>query len=707
MEDNEKKTRKRKKKERRSILRNRAQLVRVLRYAWPYKSAAARGLFFAFIAAFLGAASLLPMVPIIDHVLDPSRTEERQRRADKSATEDEAALRLLRRSGTTSQPDDGATQLKDHEEIFTGALEDLKGRWEWMTRLELRLSAFKDRSRERIFEFISNQQEDAIKWIALFLVLATALKAFLDYMAKYSMATVVYQSTQTLKVDLYSGCLDLDLATLQDRTSGNLISRLSSDISKVRTILQSALHQSIQVPFQILFLFILLMILSPKITLITIIALPLITIPITVLGKTLRRFARHDAEEDAYLVDVMQETIQGMQIVKAFGTERHERKRFRRVARGQVRRQIRRQRVALAAPAVTEVLTMAAMGLVLIAGAYVVLKLQEMTPGSFIVYLVALTRFYKPMKGLSSGMMKIQTGLASADRVFEIIDARPVVVEKPGAIELPPIRDSIVFDNVTFAYRKGLEPVLREFSLEVPRGARYALVGKSGAGKTTVTKLIPRFYDPNEGAIRIDGQDLRDVTFASLRRQIAMVTQETILFDASVFDNIAYGRRNATREQVEAAARAANAHEFIMALPQGYDTRIGERGGQLSGGQRQRIAIARALLRNVPILILDEATSALDNESEALVQEALERLMENRTVLVIAHRLSTVRDADQIVVMHESRVAEQGTHEVLMARGGRYAELCRKDLRDTDTYAEDDFPLTIPEEAVARAQAAE
>ena len=332
-------------------------------------------------------------------------------------------------------------------------------------------------------------------------------------------------------------------------------------------------------------------------------------------------------------------------------------------------------RVVSVLPPVMELLGAFAVAGALYYGSHQI-AIGRLSNGDFVGFVTALLLMYGPVKKLSRVNASLQQAIAAAERIFEIVDRHTEVTERAGARPLPPFRDLIEFRNVVFAYDDGqARPILRQVTFSVPAGQMVALVGRSGAGKTTLVNLVPRFYDVTGGAILVDGHDVRDVTLASLRAQVGMVTQETVLFDDTVATNIAYGRPDAPLEAIEAAARAANAHEFITGLPQGYHTPIGERGQRLSGGQRQRLAIARALLKDSPILVLDEATSSLDTESEQLVQEALMNLMRNRTSFVIAHRLSTIRKADIIFVMDRGRIVETGRHDELLARGGLYARL--------------------------------
>jgi len=406
--------------------------------------------------------------------------------------------------------------------------------------------------------------------------------------------------------------------------------------------------------------------------LIGVVVFPASVLPMVRLSKRMRAHARKLQGTLGLLTALLQETVQGNRVVKAFNMQTYEKERFAAESRGLQRTAMRVARIRAFNTPMMEILAAFGIAGVVWYGGYSVV-VGGRTQGAFLAFLTALFLLYDPFKGLGKANGTIQQGLAAADRVFELLDTVPEVPDRPGAKALPPMRDRISFDRVTFAYQA--EPVLRDVSLTLRRGQVVALVGPSGGGKSTLADLLLRFYDVQAGAIRIDDLDVRDVTQHSLREQMALVTQHTFLFNDTVKNNIAYGSIEQPMAAIEAAARAAHAHEFIGELPEGYDTMIGELGLRLSGGQRQRIAIARALLKNAPILVLDEATSALDNESERLVQEALDRLMEGRTTLVIAHRLSTIRRADRIVVLVRGAIAEQGTHDELLALNGNYRKL--------------------------------
>ncbi|MDX1973408.1 MAG: ABC transporter ATP-binding protein [Candidatus Sumerlaeia bacterium] len=640
---------------------SRELLKRVLAYAWPHRRSIAFALIFSFLSSFLSAVSILPMIPIIEVILNPEVSLVEQKEAAEPTSPDAAA------------PEETIGGWIEQNVPVVGSLES------WLEQQKEAFYAWSD-------AFIRSQGAGAIKYVALFLIAAVLMKALAMYVSKYQINKIVFHSTQMMKVDLYEACLNLDFGNLATRTSGNLMSRLSSDIGKVRVIIQAVLNESIIAPFQILFTFLLLIFLSFEVTLILMITLPLVIIPITLFSKRLRMLAGRDAEEDAKLMDLMQETILGLAIVKAFHAEPHEKKRFRTTAREQLDRQLKRTRLAIAAPVITEVMTTIAIAVVLSVGVYLVVVKQEMKATSFLVYLGLLSQMLKPLKGMAEVWMRLQRGLASAERVFELVDQKPSIQEAENPVLLKPIEREIRFEDVWFRYDNTRDDVLRGVDLTIKKGQVVAIVGETGSGKTTISRLIPRFYDPTQGRITLDGVDLKDASFASLREQISIVTQETILFSGSIYSNIAYGNREASKEEVIAAAKAANAHDFIMSFPEGYETRVGERGNKLSGGQRQRIAIARAILKNSPILILDEATSALDNESQALVQQALDRLMAQRTVIVIAHRLSTIRNADCIVVLKDGRVVEMGSHqELLQVRESSYFRLFNKEQIEIPT----------------------
>jgi subfamily B ATP-binding cassette protein MsbA len=400
-------------------------------------------------------------------------------------------------------------------------------------------------------------------------------------------------------------------------------------------------------------------------------------------GSSLRKLARESFEGSTHLTDAAQEALSNQNIVKAYQAETRERDRFTQVAQRMRRAHLRSASIAGMSPPIIEFIGVLFVVALLFFGEREI-RLGRMNAAQFLAFLFFLFRSYDPMRKLSRLQNSLSQALAAARHVWEVLDDRTEIPEKPNAIELRPLQGEIELRQVSFGYANEGRPVLQDVSLNVPVGKMVALVGESGGGKSTLTKLLPRFHDPTSGAVLWDGIDLRDARIASLRRQMALVTQETVLFNDTVRYNITYGRPGASDEEMRDAARTAFAHDFIMDLPSGYDTIIGERGIFLSGGQRQRLAIARAILMNAPVLILDEATSALDAESEQLVQRAIANLVRDRTTIVIAHRLSTVRRADNIVVMEAGRIIEQGTHKDLLARGGQYQRLYELQFADEE-----------------------
>jgi len=416
---------------------------------------------------------------------------------------------------------------------------------------------------------------------------------------------------------------------------------------------------------------------SPELTIYSILIAPFVAGVVALTGKKIRKVSKKAQESIADVMDVMQETYNGIRVVKAFGMEDFESARFQKSNKKAYRTYLKRQAIRKITSPLMEFLGTLAIISVLFAGAHLILREQTLTGAKFFLFIVALSRLYRPVKDLGHIHIEIQQGMAGAERVFEILDTRRVLEEKPDAIPMPFLEKGILFKDVNFRYSPDGRNVLENINLEIPRGNVTAIVGRSGAGKTSFANLLCRFYDPNEGAVLMDGKDLRDFTLQSLRDRIAIVTQDTILFNDTVRNNIAYGRTDIPLESVIEAAEKAYAHEFIEKMPQGYDTDIGQQGSKLSGGQRQRLAIARAILKNPDILVFDEATSALDSEAEQKIQQAMQNLIKGRTTLIIAHRLSTVKMADEIIVLDDGKIVERGAHEELLHADGHYAQLSR------------------------------
>jgi subfamily B ATP-binding cassette protein MsbA len=512
--------------------------------------------------------------------------------------------------------------------------------------------------------------------VAIALMAAFAIKGLGAYASSYLMTEVGQRVVMDLRNRLYRHILNQSAAFFSRRSSGQLISRITNDVSQVQAAaaetVADLVRESITVVGYAVFLFYL----DASLAVLCVATVPLVVYPLVRLGKRVRSTTRLSQEEQEHLTHVASEGLTGHRIVKAFRAERREGQRFAAVGEKLYRTNMRITAAMSSLPPLMEFI-----GGIGAAGAvwYASVKVGngELTTGEFMSFLGTAFSMYGPIKKLSRVNAGLQQAIAASQRIFELLDTHSEVKERPGAAALAPLRATVEFRDVGFAYGDTPDrPILHHVSFTAKAGQVVALVGLSGAGKTTLVNLIPRFYDVTEGALLIDGVDIRDVTLDSLRGQIALVTQETVLFDDTIASNIAYGAPGATREAIEEAARAAHAHDFISELKGGYNARIGERGQRLSGGQRQRLAIARAILTNAPILVLDEATSALDSESEQAVQAALINLMRNRTTFVIAHRLSTVRHANLIVALEHGQVAELGTHDELIDRvGGVYARL--------------------------------
>lgn len=522
-------------------------------------------------------------------------------------------------------------------------------------------------------EALIHKDAVALQAAAGLLVAALALKSILWYVHTYLASYVSQTAARQIRNDTYKHLYSLSMGFFNTSTSGGILARLTNDVSVLQGMLTSVptviLRDGLTVIGLIGFLFIT----NWKFALMTFSILPIAALLLVNLGRKSRRAGREGQGRMAELYNTIQEALTAMPIVKVFQNEAREISDFEQGNRNYFNVLMKLVRIEARSSPIMEALSGCILATMLLIGGRDVIN-GAWSLGSFVAFIGAAMSLYNPVKKFASVNIQLQQGLAAAERVFELLDQEGTVKDKPDAVSAPDLTSGVEFKNVQFSYGNGVQ-VLNGINLTLKKGDVVALVGSSGSGKTTIAQLLLRFYDPTSGAVLIDGKDLRDISISSLRRQTAVVTQETHLFNDTVFANIAYGRADASREDVEAAAKAAYAHDFISALPDGYATIIGERGTRLSGGEKQRLAIARALLKNPPILVLDEATSALDTVSEQAVQKALDHLLTGRTVLMIAHRLSTVRKAHRIVVLDKGRIQESGSHDELLSQKGAYHKL--------------------------------
>lgn len=527
--------------------------------------------------------------------------------------------------------------------------------------------------RDIIDEVLASKNMSMLNAIASGIVVVFFLRGVFFFGQTYLMSYIGQKVIIDIREAVYRHLQRLSLSYYEKRQTGQLMSYITNDVAAVQGALVESMIELVTESMTLIGSLAIMFYLHWQLTLLTLITAPLVGQTMNVFGKKLRKSSTLIQERAADITSVLQEGISSVRVIKSFAREDYEIERFKAENQQNFRAQMKNSQIMATLTPIIEFLAAIGVTAIIWYGGREVIN-NNLTAGSLIAFLVYAVNLSNPIKRLSRVYGNIQKALAAAKRVFDVLDTQPEIQDMPGATVLAPIDGRVVFNNISFEYKPG-EPALSEVQLTVQPGQVVAIVGPSGAGKTTIANLIPRFYDPATGVITIDGIDIKTVTLKSLREQIGIVPQETILFNGSVYSNILYGRLDASHDEVVSAAKAANAHNFITDMPDGYDTQIGERGSKLSGGQRQRISIARAILKNPRILILDEATSALDTESEKLVQEAVDKLMVGRTSFVIAHRLSTIKRANVILVMERGKLVEQGTHDELLALGGLYSKL--------------------------------
>jgi len=521
---------------------------------------------------------------------------------------------------------------------------------------------------------------ESLKVLCYTLIGSFLIKNFFLYIKNISLTYIQFNLIKKLRAQLYTHLQNMSLSFFDKRQTGELSSIVINDVSNMRVAFGTSFHKLFVEPINIIVFISLLFIINLKLALLSIVIVPLTGVVVVIIGKSIRRRSKRTAEKIARIMGMMSENLNSIRIVKSFAMEAFETVRFKKEQERHYVLDLRQARLRLVSSPITEMIGAFIAVILLWIGGHDVLVSGDMNSEDFIRFILILFSVLQPIRSLSNVGINLQKGFASAERVFEVLDTVPPITSKPNAITISDVKNDIVFRNVTFNY-DGTESILKDISFMMKKGTVTALVGASGAGKSTVADLIPRFYDVASGAIEIDGTDIRDLNIKSMRKMMGIVSQETILFNDSIGANIKYGLQSVTDDQLYEAAKNANAYDFIIDQPNGFDTIIGEKGVRLSGGQRQRIAIARAILKNPSILILDEATSSLDTESEFLVQKAIDNLMEDRTVLVIAHRLTTVENADTIVVMKDGKIADSGSHKDLLEKDGVYTRLYKKQFK--------------------------
>ncbi len=614
--------------------------IRIVSYVRPYWRQLIASVLFTFVFALFNGLSVYLTIPLLDTLFQETPKTEQ-----------------LQESPQLNQP--------------SGILPD------WVQEIKKDIT-------ETFNEFVlSGSKLDALMRICFLVLITFLLKNITGYLQAYFMAHVEYGAMKDLRDEAYSHLHQLPMSYFKKERVGNLISRFTNDVNIVQASITAAFSNLIKEPLTIIVFLGIALSISWQLTLVAFIVLPFSMLIIGWIGLKLRRQSSLVQAKIADITSILQETISAVKIVKAFGMEKYENKKFTKETHSYFKMMLRIVRIRNIASPVTEFLSVLVGVFIIYYGGVMVLQQNSLKASEFLGFLFAIFQMMPPIKELTSVNNRIQEASAAGERIFEILDTKPSIKNKTGATEIAKFQDKIEFTNVVFSYEDSEEPVLKNISFTANRGEIIALVGPSGGGKSTLVDLIPRFHDPDSGKLYIDGIDVKDVKIEDLRSLMGIVTQETYLFNETIRNNIAYGKEDFPMEKIVEAAKTANAHNFILELPKQYDSIIGERGTKLSGGQRQRISIARALVKNPEIMIFDEATSALDNESEVLVQEAIERMMKNRTTFVIAHRLSTIRHATKIIVIDYGRIIQQGKHNELLAdEKGLYRKLYEMQFRD-------------------------
>jgi subfamily B ATP-binding cassette protein MsbA len=644
------------------------------------------------IVSFLGVVNYAALLPVIE-IFFGTAQKKAQKISMKLAERPTGEERTVVREAEGSEKTPLATVPPEGEQETTTAgsllrqrqpkfLERLAEHHAWAKKLNDQYTKFKEKRDEVKTWFYSyaSSRENRFRIlviICMFFVLVELLKFLFTYLSEYTASRVGLTVIRDLKAQIYRHVLSLDMNFFTQRTTGHLMTRISGDIGGISQALMVVFTKDLQAPVNLLFTLLFLFVLNPKLTLYSLVFVPVTILLVRYFGKKVRKLSRKERKKITSINSAMQEILGGIKIVKAFRMEDYEMNRFDVENKKHFDYLLRRKKVKIVTSPLMDVLGALAVVFVILVGGYLVEFTATIDSAKFFLYLVLLTRLYRPVKNIEKSNEDIQEGLANAERIFALLDTKPKIVEAADAVDIPPVQESVAFRDVWFQYVTG-HPVLRGINLEIRAGTVVAFVGPSGAGKSTLVSMIPRFYDPMRGAIELDGVDLRKVSLDSLRGQIGIVSQESILFNDTVRSNIAYGQISIDEEKVIEAAKAAHIHDFVMSLPRGYDTVVGEGGARVSGGQRQRLTIARALYKDPAILIFDEAMSSLDTESERLIQKAIDRLLEGRTTVMIAHRLSTIMHADEIIVMNHGEIVERGSHFDLIAMNGLYAHLCKQ-----------------------------